>query len=71
MSAGGGLYLLVNPSASRWWRFKFRVQGRENLLSLGVFPEVPLREARSRGETAYCKDNRRRDFQSHRTEVVR
>jgi Arm DNA-binding domain len=29
MSDGGGLYLLVNPSGSRWWRFKFRVHGRE------------------------------------------
>jgi integrase len=56
MSDGGGLYLLVNPSGSRWWRFKFRVHGKENLLSLGVFPEVPLREARE------LRDEARRDL---------
>jgi hypothetical protein len=36
MSDGGGLYLLVNPTGKRWWRLKFRVHGREKLLSLGV-----------------------------------
>jgi hypothetical protein len=56
LSDGGGLYLLVNPSGSRWWRFKFRVHGKENLLSLGVFPEVPLREARE------LRDEARRDL---------
>jgi integrase len=56
LSDGGGLYLLVNPSGSRWWRFKFRVHGRENLLSLGIFPEVPLREARE------LRDEARRDL---------
>jgi hypothetical protein len=55
-SVDGGLFLLVNPSGSRWWRFKFRVHGRENLLSLGVFPEVPLREARE------LRDEARRDL---------
>jgi hypothetical protein len=56
LSDGGGLFLLVNPSGSRWWRFKFRVHGRENLLSLGIFPEVPLREARE------LRDDARRDL---------
>ncbi|MCC6560392.1 MAG: DUF4102 domain-containing protein, partial [Xanthomonadales bacterium] len=39
---GGGLFLLVNPNGSRWWRLKYRRPGigKENLLSLGTFPEV-------------------------------
>jgi len=45
---GGGLYLLVNPNRSKWWRLKYRHQGKERLLSLGVYPSVTLKEARSR-----------------------
>src|SRR5882757_2547630 len=52
LSDGGGLYLLVNPTGKRWWRLKFRVHGREKLLSLGIFPDVPLKEARERRDLA-------------------
>lgn len=45
---GAGLYLLVNPNGTRWWRLKFRVAGKEKLLSLGVYPEVSLKAARER-----------------------
>ena len=30
-----GLYLQVNPQGGKWWRFKYRWEGREKLLSLG------------------------------------
>lgn len=43
-----GLFLLVNPNGSRWWRLKFRVAGKEKLLSLGVYPDVGLKEARQK-----------------------
>ncbi|MEQ1581462.1 MAG: integrase arm-type DNA-binding domain-containing protein [Steroidobacteraceae bacterium] len=43
-----GLYLLVQPNGSRWWRLKYRLQGREKLLSLGVFPDVTLKRAREK-----------------------
>jgi hypothetical protein len=49
---GGGLYLLVQPSGGRWWRFKYRFQGKERELSLGVYPEVSLKLARERREDA-------------------
>ncbi len=39
---GGGLYLEVAPSGGKWWRFKYRFDGKEKRLSLGVYPEVPL-----------------------------
>lgn len=45
---GGGLYLLISPNGSRWWRLKYRVAGKEKLLSLGVYPEVSLKAARER-----------------------
>ena len=49
---GGGLYLLVNPSSSRWWRFKYRYEGREKLLSLGTYPDTSLKDARNQRDKA-------------------
>jgi integrase len=43
-----GLFLLINPNGSRWWRLKFRVAGKEKLLSLGVYPDVGLKDARQK-----------------------
>lgn len=43
-----GLYLLVQPNGSRWWRIKFYVDRRERSLSLGVYPEITLKRARER-----------------------
>jgi len=56
LADGGGLYLLVTPAGKRWWRLKFRVHGREKLLSFGIFPDVSLKEARDR------RDDARRDL---------
>lgn len=44
---GGGLYLLVTPAGSRYWRMKYRFQRKEKLLSFGVYPEIGLADARS------------------------
>lgn len=49
---GSGLYLFVQPGGGRWWRFKYRFEGRERELSLGVYPDVPLKLARKRREEA-------------------
>ncbi len=52
LADGGGLYLLINPNGSRWWRLKYRVDGREKLLSIGVYPDVPLKDAREERDEA-------------------
>lgn len=46
LTDGGGLYLLVNTNGSRYWRMKYRVMGREKLLSIGVYPDISLAVAR-------------------------
>ena len=46
LSDGGGLYLLVNPNGSRYWRLKYRIAGKEKLLALGVYPDITLAVAR-------------------------
>jgi integrase len=48
----GGLYLLVNPNGSRWWRLKFRYGGKEKLISLRTYPETTLKAARERRDEA-------------------
>ncbi|MDR3155447.1 MAG: tyrosine-type recombinase/integrase [Deltaproteobacteria bacterium] len=45
---GLGLFLEVTPSGSRRWRVKYSRQGRETLKSLGLWPLVPLKEARAK-----------------------
>jgi hypothetical protein len=52
LAAGGGLHLLIKPSGSRLWRLKYRVDGREKLLSFGMYPEVSLKLARERRDEA-------------------
>ena len=52
LSDGGGLYLLLHPNKSKYWRMKYRFAGREKTLSFGVFPEVSLADARIRRDEA-------------------
>lgn len=47
-----GLFLLVNPNGSRYWRFKYRFGGKEQLLAIGVYPDVSLKEARNKRDEA-------------------
>lgn len=42
-----GLYLEVTPSGGRYWRLKYRIQGKEKRLALGVFPDISLAQARA------------------------
>jgi integrase len=52
LSDSGGLYLLINPNSSKYWRLKYRFQGKEKVLALGVYPELSLLEARERRDQA-------------------
>jgi len=52
LADGGGLYLLLNKNGSKWWRLKYRFDGKEKLLSLGVYPDTGLAEARSKRDAA-------------------
>jgi integrase len=51
LSDGDGLYLLLQ-NERRAWRFKFRFAGKENSLSFGPFPDVPIEVARERATAA-------------------
>lgn len=47
-----GLFLLINPNDSRYWKLKYRFAGKEKKLSLGVYPEVSLKQARQKRDEA-------------------
>lgn len=47
-----GLHLYVAPTGLRAWRMKFRLAGREQLLSIGHWPDMTLDEARERADAA-------------------
>lgn len=47
-----GLYLLVNPTGSKLWRIKYRIDGAERKLALGAYPEITLAEARAARDAA-------------------
>lgn len=47
-----GMYLEVTPSGGMYWRLKYRVNGKENRYSMGVYGEVSLAEARVKRDDA-------------------
>jgi hypothetical protein len=51
LADGDGLTLLVNPNGSKWWRLRYRFGGREKMLSVGVYPDVPLKQARDKRDS--------------------
>lgn len=48
MADGGGMYLEVMPNGSKYWRVKYRFNGKEKRLAFGVYPAVTLSMARDR-----------------------
>lgn len=47
-----GLFLLVQPTGGKLWRLKYRIDGKEKLLSLGTYPDVSLADAREKRDQA-------------------
>jgi integrase len=52
MGDGGGLYLWVKPTGGKLWRWSYRFDGKEKLMSLGKYPDVSLAQARERHSEA-------------------
>ena len=48
LSDGEGLVLEVTPQGSKRWRFRYTFDGKEKLISMGIYPEVDLKTARDR-----------------------
>ena len=72
-----GLYLEITTNGGRWWRFKYRFAGKEKLLSMGTYPDSPLKAARERRDRARAlleegvdPSEARRAEKASRSEVV-
>ncbi|MGO3013362.1 MAG: tyrosine-type recombinase/integrase [Hafnia alvei] len=55
LADGAGLYLEVAPSGSRYWRMKYRFNGKEKRMAFGVYPAVSLAQARALRDEAKKK----------------
>ncbi|EIW8580528.1 integrase arm-type DNA-binding domain-containing protein [Klebsiella aerogenes] len=47
---GDGMFLLIHPNGSKYWRFRFRFGGKQHLMAFGVYPETSLADARQKRE---------------------
>ncbi len=48
LTDGRGLYLQITTTGGKLWRWKYRFEGKEKLMALGQYPDVPLADARDR-----------------------
>ena len=49
---GNGMYLEVMPTGAKYWRLKYRYDGKEKRLAFGVYPTVTLTKARDKARAA-------------------
>lgn len=47
LSDGKGLSLIIYPNGNKGWRFRYRFEGKEKMLSFGTYPERSLKDARA------------------------
>jgi integrase len=52
LSDGGGLFLLVQPNATKLWRLAYRFDGKQKLLALGSYPVISVADARIKRDEA-------------------
>ena len=52
---GDGMFLLVHPNGSKYWRMKYTFDGKSKLASFGVWPGISLKEARRKRDEAKQK----------------
>ncbi|HHL6372722.1 TPA: tyrosine-type recombinase/integrase [Klebsiella pneumoniae] len=55
LADGAGLYPEVVPSGSRYWRMKYRFNGKEKRMAFGVYPAVSLAQSRALRDEAKKK----------------
>ena len=48
LTDGEGMYLRVYPNGSKYWQLQYWFDGKQKILSLGVWPNISLKEARDK-----------------------
>jgi hypothetical protein len=46
LTDGGGLYLQVQPTGAKLWRYRYRIAGKENVYAVGEYVQAPNGEAK-------------------------
>lgn len=46
LTDGNGLLLLVKPNGKKHWRYRYELDGKENMLAVGDYPQLGLKQAR-------------------------
>ncbi|SIQ38162.1 Integrase [Aquipseudomonas alcaligenes] len=41
-----GLFVEIRPTGAKYWRYRYKIEGKENVFALGEYPEMGLAEAR-------------------------
>ncbi len=57
LTDGRGMYLLVKPNGSKYWQYKFRINGKQGTYQIGSYPDVGLKKAREELQLARDKVN--------------
>ena len=52
LSDGAGMYLEINKNGGKWWRFRYNHNDKTKKVSLGIYPDVTLANARAKRDTA-------------------
>ncbi|WP_375737715.1 tyrosine-type recombinase/integrase [Pseudomonas boanensis] len=47
-----GLFIEIRPTGAKYWRYRYKIDGKENVFALGEYPEMGLAEARSERDKA-------------------
>jgi integrase len=61
LTDGGGLHLYVTPAGGKHWRYRYEIEGREKLLTIGPYPAVSLTDARVARDDAKAAQRNGRD----------
>ncbi|CAC9623768.1 hypothetical protein [uncultured Gammaproteobacteria bacterium] len=48
ISENGGLFVLIKSSGSKLWRFRYSFAGKRYLISLGKYPQISIKKAKSK-----------------------
>lgn len=71
LTDGHGLYLHIMPNGSKYWRYKYRYLKKQRVMALGIYPEVPLAEAREKHRAAHKLVSENKDPSAEKQEEKR
>lgn len=69
LADGNGLYLWVMPNGKKYWRYRYKdFRGKYREFAIGVYPEIPLTEARALLREGIDPNTQKKDFKLQKHE---